>query len=65
MSKRPKSRKAKKYADIRITFTIAFEDDGELQLEDQAIEQAMLQVDLPEGVAEFELIGKVRDADAP
>lgn len=56
---------AKKYADIRITLTVAFEDDGELALDDQAIESAMMQVDLPCGVAEFELIGRVRDTELP
>jgi hypothetical protein len=52
----------KKYADVRITFTVAFDDDEGLDLKDQAIEAAMEKTGL-HYEADIEVLGEVRDTD--
>lgn len=55
-----------KYADIRIDITVEFEDDGELDLRDQAIEAAQCAVTNEFAYsADFELIGEIRDTELP
>lgn len=56
---------AKKYADIRVEFTVCFDDDGDLDLKDQAHEAACEAIDLPIGEAEIEVVGMVRDTELP
>jgi len=51
----------KKYADIRITLTVEFEDNGEDDLIDQAIEACL--DNLATQDAELEVIGEVRDTE--
>jgi hypothetical protein len=59
----------KKYADIKIELTVAFDDNGEDDLMDQAIEAAddalgcILQ--LKEEVMAVEVVGEVRDTENP
>ncbi len=50
---------AKKYADIKITLTVEFEDDGELDLKDQAMDALLMRIDGFDYDAE--VIGEVRD----
>lgn len=56
----------KKYADIRIDLTVCFEDDGDLDLKDQAIEVAL---DRLSGLSfhdvDIEVVGEVRDTELP
>lgn len=56
---------AKKFADICVRFTVCFEDDGDLCLQDQAHEAGCDAIGLPIGEAEIEVVGSVRDTDAP
>lgn len=57
---------AKKYADIRIDLTVEFEDDGDLDLKDQAHEAAMDLLEWPERYgADVTVIGEVRDTETP
>ena len=52
------------YADIQITVTVSFEDNGELSLKDQAMEAAQdLVSDLPCNY--IEVIGEVRETESP
>lgn len=58
---------ATKYADIRIELTVKFEDDGENDLKDQAIEAVLdklgaLSVNEFEGI---EVVGEVRETETP
>lgn len=53
----------KKYADIRVDLTVAFEDDGENSLQDQALDAARDIVN--DDDADFEIVGAVRDTEWP
>jgi len=54
---------SKKFADIRVSFTVAFEDDEGLELEAQALEAAWsLSID-PHRM-EMEVVGPVRDTES-
>ncbi|QXZ79615.1 hypothetical protein [Rhizobium sp. L51/94] len=55
----------KKYADIRVEFTICFDDDEDMDLLTQAIEWASDMIDVPIGEADIEVVGPVRDTDMP
>ncbi len=57
----------KKYADIRIDLTVCFEDDGDLDLKDQAIEAAMDRLGIlgSQDVDFMEVVGEVRDTELP
>ncbi|MCG4273939.1 hypothetical protein [Acetobacter senegalensis] len=52
-----------KYADIRIVMTVAFDDDGILDLKTQALEALQLQTNLPFDDIDAEVIGEVRDTE--
>lgn len=56
----------KKYADVRVTLIVSFEDNEDLELEWQAVEAAtnMLGI-MPDDVASIDVIGKVRDTVDP
>ncbi|WEQ51171.1 hypothetical protein LV478_11585 [Komagataeibacter oboediens] len=45
--------------------TVAFKDDGELCLKDQALEALQLQINLPFDEIDCEVVGEVRDTDFP
>lgn len=57
---------AKKFADIRIDLTVEFDDEGEDDLKDQAIEVALdtLSISMNE-IDGIEVIGEVRDTELP
>ena len=57
---------AKKYADIRIDLTVEFDDEGEDDLNEQAIEVALdtLSISMNE-IDGIEVIGEVRDTELP
>lgn len=56
----------KKYADIKISLTVEFEDDGELDLKDKAHETAMRVIGWPDRFSTFvEVVGEVRDTKMP
>jgi hypothetical protein len=52
----------KKYADVRVTLIVSFEDDGENDLKDQAHDAAIF-AGLPNGAFDVEVIGEVRDTE--
>ncbi len=58
----------KKYADIRIDLTVCFEDDGQTDLKDQALDAAL---DKLSDISHFhdvegiEVVGRVRDTEMP
>lgn len=57
---------AKKYADIRIDLTVEFEDDGDLDLTDQAHEAAMDLLGWPERYgADVQVVGEIRETEMP
>ena len=56
----------KKYADIKIWITVSFEDDGENDLKDQALEEVAYT--FTSGCyrdATIEVVGPVRDTELP
>lgn len=57
----------KKYADIRISLTVSFDDNGDDALKDQAIEAAMdrLGVLSTHELDDIEVVGEVRDTELP
>jgi hypothetical protein len=57
----------KKYADVRIDVTVEFEDDGDLELEAQAIQAALdrLGIFTHHHVDSIEVVGQVRDTELP
>lgn len=55
----------KKYADVKILMTVEFEDNGEMDLKDQALEALQLQHNLPFDDIECEVVGPVRDTEFP
>lgn len=55
----------KKYADISVQFTVSFDDDGDTDLDTQAIEAASDAISLPIGEAEIEVVGPVRETEMP
>lgn len=53
----------KRYADIRVNFTVCFDDDGDFDLRVQAIEAAAEMIDLPIGDFDIAVIGAVRETE--
>lgn len=52
------------YADINIQITVAFQDEGDLCLEDQAMEAVTDRLSIPdEMLIGMELVGKVRSSE--
>jgi len=55
-----------KHADIRIELTVKFEDDGENDLKDQAINAACEFLGIaPDAVDGIDVVGNVRDTQEP
>ncbi|MGS0648844.1 hypothetical protein ACU81Q_14600 [Komagataeibacter melomenusus] len=54
-----------KYADIRIMMTVAFEDEGNMDLKSQALDALQLQTNLPFDEIDCEVVGEVRDTEFP
>lgn len=53
----------RKYADVRVNFTVFFDDDGVTDLMDQAFEAVIDQLNFPSYQADIEVIGDVRDEE--
>lgn len=54
-----------KFADIRVSFTVSFADDGDLELEAQAMEAAWELPRLNPHTMDLEIVGPVRDTEMP
>ena len=55
-----------KYADVRIELTVRFDDDGDGDLMDQAIDAACEYLSIsPHALDGIEVVGKVRDTPTP
>lgn len=51
-----------KFADVLIEMTVSFEDDGETDLKEQAIERAM---EIAGSEHSMQVVGEVRDTEFP